>query len=517
MRRRRSPSAPADRSVTDHATLERRLANFRATLARGDTAPLDERAEPPARRAPADLARRMAEGLGGEVVREDAGTYVRVESPSLPLVVDRERLAELPGQPPPGVPLVCLDTETTGLGTAAGTYAFLVGLGRWEADRFRTVQLLLPDQPDERALLEAIARHIPRDAWLVSYNGRGFDWPLLVTRFRMARRDEPAHAGHLDLLPLVRRLFRHRLPDARLRSVEEGLLGLERHEDVEGWEIPGRYLDFLRTGHPAPLVAVAQHNAEDVRSLARLLALLEAALGDEVSRRQADPGDVAGLARMFLRHRRSEAALECLETALAAYPAGAPRVGDRGTKPPSTDAPAVDEWWSPRRGADFGGAPRRDPRRVTFPAASPWSEERLLVERAHVLRSLGRIGDAAETWANLSRGSSRLSAVAAIELAKLREHRMRDPGGAMDAVRRAWAIVERRRRLGRPELRLEEDLVRRGRRLRARLAAASTAAAQSANGTRESTGVDDQASRTWSRSGSNEQAIVRRSPASALR
>ena len=95
----------------------------------------------------------------------------------------------LPGQPPPDVPLLCLDTETTGLATAAGTLAFLVGLGWWEGDRFRQVQLLLPDHADEPALLAELAAHIPPTAWLVTYNGRGFDWPLLVARYRMARRD----------------------------------------------------------------------------------------------------------------------------------------------------------------------------------------------------------------------------------------------------------------------------------------------------------------------------------------
>ena len=107
--------------------------------------------------------------------------------------------------------------------------AFLVGLGRWQGSQFRVVQLLLPDQSDERALLAALAAEIPVDGWLVTYNGRTFDWPLLVTRFRMAGGGPPPHAGHLDLLPFVRRVFRHRMPDARLRSVESKLLGLDRH------------------------------------------------------------------------------------------------------------------------------------------------------------------------------------------------------------------------------------------------------------------------------------------------
>ena len=39
--------------------------------------------------------------------------------------------------------------------------AFLVGLGWWEGDRFRQVQLILPDQPNEPAMLAMIEAHIP--------------------------------------------------------------------------------------------------------------------------------------------------------------------------------------------------------------------------------------------------------------------------------------------------------------------------------------------------------------------
>ena len=294
------------------ATLERRLANFRAaTRAR----PLDT---PWQRAATPDLAERMAVAVDGEVVRTPLGSVVRREPPIRILPIDRERLARLPGQPPADAPLVCLDTETTGLATAAGTVAFLVGLGWWEGDGFRQVQLLLPDHAEEPALLALIAERIPPTAWLVTYNGRGFDWPLLVTRFRMARRDAPPHAGHLDLLPLVRRLFRHRMADARLRTAEAELLGLRRVGDVDGWQIPGRYLDFLRGGPADPLVEVVRHNDQDVRSLAHLVGHVERGYADAEARSAAPRGDLAGLARAFARERRFDEALECLEAAVAA-------------------------------------------------------------------------------------------------------------------------------------------------------------------------------------------------------
>jgi hypothetical protein len=451
------------------ATLERRLANFRAgTRPR----PLDT---PWQRAATPDLAERMAAALDGELVRTAAGVVVRCEAPSRPLPVDRDRLATLPGQPPSHAPLLCLDTETTGLATAAGTVAFLVGLGWWEGERFRQVQLLLPDHAEEPGLLALIAGHISPASWLVTYNGRGFDWPLLVTRYRLARQAAPEHAGHLDLLPLVRRLFRHRMPDARLRSAEAALLGIERIGDVDGWQIPGRYLDFLRGGPADPLVEVVRHNDQDVRSLAHLVAHVERRYADREARADAPAGDLAGLARAFTRDHRLDEALDCLDAAIAAPPSTRqePIVIPLPSRRPARIAEAAADWWQPAYRADFGGRPRRPEALPAFdrPAAfaAPWSEERLHLDRAHVLRRLGRIDDACDAWATLATSAGRLGVVAWIELAKLREHRCHDPVGAFEAATRGMAAAERRRRLGRPESVLEANLERRLARLRRRL------------------------------------------------
>jgi hypothetical protein len=454
--------------IDSGATLAHRLARYRAAARL--TPPGEDEASQPAEQ-PAALAERMAAAMDGEVVVTPEGTIVRCEVPARPIPVDRERLASLPGQPPPDAPLVCLDTETTGLATAAGTVAWLIGVGWWNGDTFRQVQLLLPDHAEERALLTALEATIAPNAWLVTYNGRGFDWPLLVARYRLARRAAPRHGGHLDLLPIVRRLFRHRMENARLRTAEAELLGLHRIGDVEGWEIPGRYLQFLHGGPADVLVEVVRHNDQDVRSLARLLVHLETNLGDATRRADAVSGDLAGLARAFAREHRLGEALDCLDVAVVRRDAepDTPRRVAAG----ESASPFDDPWWSPRRPADFGGRQRPSPvlggtpRTAAFDA--PWTLERIAMDRAHLLRRLGRWAEAAEAWEAIASGTGRNAIIATIELAKLREHRLADRAAAMAAVLRGFSLIERRRRIGRPEPALEADLIRRHDRLRRRI------------------------------------------------
>lgn len=517
------------------ATLERRLANYRAAIRSGSSAPPadpGERSDAGVARGSIELGRRLADALDGELVLDPGGPVVRVEPATMVLALDRERLHGLPGQPPPDAPLVCIDTETTGLATAAGTVAFLVGLGWWEDDRFRQVQLLLPDHPAEAGLLARLAAHIPPNAWLVSYNGKGFDWPLLVARYRMARLPAPPHAGHLDLLPFVRRVFRHRMPDARLRTVETELLGTVRHGDVDGWQIPGLYLDFLRGGEAWPLIDVVRHNREDVRSLARLLGHIDLGYADPVARRRAPLGDLAGLARAFGRDGRHETALECLDAALE-RPA-LPPTSVRAVRETRAALRAVDEpgeadarpWWDPARPADIGGRTRRPgwDRIVTGRLESPWTVERVTIERGRLLRRLGRHDEAVATWLDLAAVPGAIAVQAWVEVAKLREHRLADLAGALDATTRAISLAERRRRLGMGDPIVERALDVRLARLRRRIATASppsrrqpAATPPGTSGTRASGSMPAQAARTQSRSGSNEQAIVRRSPARALR
>jgi hypothetical protein len=373
---------------------------------------------------PAGLARRLARALDGDPIETALGWYVRRELRPVYLPLDRRRLGDLPGMPDPDAPLLCLDTETTGLGSAAGTVAFLLGVGWWEGDRLRLLQLALPDHSEEPGLLAALADAVPPGACLVTYNGRSFDWPLLETRYRMGRGVPPALGGHLDLLLVVRRLFRHRLPDARLQTVERHLLRRHRPPDIPAWEIPAIFSSFLRGGPAGPIRVVARHNAEDVVTLGRILAHLERGYGEGEVRRWAPPGDLVRLARLYRHEARFEQALGCLELAAQA----------------STSA---------------------DPQLALA-----------IIERARLLRKLGRLAEAGVAWSRLVTLPGPIAAVGWIELAKEREHRERDLSGAWAATDRALLALYASRDHGSAALRrsLEADVASRRARLARRLA-----------------------------------------------
>jgi hypothetical protein len=95
-----------------------------------------------------------------------------------------------------------------------------------------------------------------------------------------------------------------------------------------------------------------------------------------------------------------------------------PPAPGRGWPRPGRARRADDEpWWSPRRAADFGGRPRpRSPLPVGQPVApvdQPWTSERIAVDRAHVLRRLGRYGTRLTAWQSLTYGRGRTPVVAA--------------------------------------------------------------------------------------------------------
>ncbi|MFY2763494.1 ribonuclease H-like domain-containing protein [Arenimonas sp. MALMAid1274] len=167
--------------------------------------------------------------------------------------------------------LVFFDTETTGLAGGTGTRAFMIGAADWHAGGLRLRQLTMATMAAETAMLGLFASWLSPQSVLVSYNGKCYDAPLLNTRYRLARLASPLPGlVHLDLLHPSRRRWKGRWENCRLGTLERQVLGIVREDDLPGAEAPRAWLDYLRGGCARNLRRVAEHNAQDLRSLAAL-------------------------------------------------------------------------------------------------------------------------------------------------------------------------------------------------------------------------------------------------------
>lgn len=194
-----------------------------------------------------------------------------------------------------------LDTETTGLSGGTGTYAFLIGVARFEGAQFHLAQFFMRDPVEETAQLAALEAFLAPSSALVTFNGKAFDMPLLRTRFLAHGLNDPfKDFSHVDLLHLSRRLWRDRLPSRTLGNLEVQILGTTRSgEDIPGWMIPQMYFDYLRSGDATPMKNVFYHNAMDVISLAALLHHTSALLADPLHEQIDHAEDIFALGKLF--------------------------------------------------------------------------------------------------------------------------------------------------------------------------------------------------------------------------
>ncbi len=200
------------------------------------------------------------------------------------------------GQALPAEQLVFLDTETTGLAGGTGTVAFLLGVGRIDGDELRLRQFFLTGFRGEAALLQEAAAWTAGRPYLVTFNGKSFDVPLLATRYRLARLPDPfAALHHVDLFHPTRRAFSSQWPDCRLQTAEKRLLGFQRVHDLPAHLVPETWFAFVRRGTTHRLPDVLAHNRWDLVSLVALLPALTEAFSTPAER----GADVVAIARYW--------------------------------------------------------------------------------------------------------------------------------------------------------------------------------------------------------------------------
>jgi uncharacterized protein YprB with RNaseH-like and TPR domain len=184
---------------------------------------------------------------------------------------------------------VALDLETCGL---AGSALFLIGLLR-QVGGIPTVQLLLArNYAEEAAVLDSFWRIVVDHDVLLTFNGKSFDWPMVIERsirhrlqfdppvgwaqptgFRAANHAvlggaHPANTKvHIDVLHHARQRWRRQLPNCRLLTLEQHVCRRTRSADIPGHAIPGVYAAYVRTGFEREMDTVLYHNALDLVTL----------------------------------------------------------------------------------------------------------------------------------------------------------------------------------------------------------------------------------------------------------
>ncbi len=260
----------------------------------------------PARKRPVSVEQKVP----GRVTENEAGEFYLVEE-QFPAGHQHGRVAvgDLLQHPPELASLLArdaaigelrydqaafVDIETIGLSGGAGTVAFMVGVGFYEGDMFRIQQFFMRDFPEEPAMLVGLGRLLDRFEWVVSFNGKAFDMPMVTTRFLMNRMPPRLSAApHLDLLFPARRLWKRRLMSCRLGALEKEILSFYRdQEDIPGYLVPQVYFDYLRTGDAGEIARVFYHNLYDVVSLAALASTMCRLLNGPHSPPPSHPEDV---------------------------------------------------------------------------------------------------------------------------------------------------------------------------------------------------------------------------------
>jgi uncharacterized protein len=210
-----------------------------------------------------------------------------------------------------------IDTETTGLMGGTGTIAFLIGVGYFIDDTFRLDQCFMRDYDDEEGMLNYLDTLFKKADTIVSFNGKSFDIPLMRTRFitnRIPYRLEDK--THFDLVHASRRFWKQRLRDCSLGNIEKEIMGIQRHGDVLGHEIPQIWLDYLHSRDARKLKAVFYHHQMDILSLATLTGHLSQCIDIKDGQGFQHNEDKISLLRIHYKQKKYDQVLQLAETLL---------------------------------------------------------------------------------------------------------------------------------------------------------------------------------------------------------
>jgi hypothetical protein len=163
-----------------------------------------------------------------------------------------------------------IDIETLGLSERP---IILMGIAKPSEKSICTSQFLLRDIPDEPSAIWALISKLESSSSLITFNGKSFDIPYIKQRLAYYGMDASFKNPHFDLLHFTRRALGKKLTDCRLETVEK-YLNIERGINIPGAMVPRFYETYLKTRNVGPLVAVVEHNKQDLITLGNLFSRL---------------------------------------------------------------------------------------------------------------------------------------------------------------------------------------------------------------------------------------------------
>jgi len=168
-----------------------------------------------------------------------------------------------------------LDIESTSLSADMGMLVCSVIRTRGKDSLF------FVDSPrNERRVLDRLCAEIRKCDTLVTFNGRSFDLPFIISRRLVlgARDLSVAPACHVDLFDHCRQMLRF---DKLSLDHIARVLGIEVNAALTGREIPHLYLTYLTSRGREARQQIIDHCVSDVCTLEKLYLRLEPLLARE--------------------------------------------------------------------------------------------------------------------------------------------------------------------------------------------------------------------------------------------
>lgn len=310
-----------------------------------------------------------------------------------------------------------IDTETTGLAGGTGTYAFIMGAGFWQDDKFIVRQYIMRDFNEEPAQLMALAEDFTGN--VITYNGKCFDIPLLTNRYRLHRFDSPFEkADHLDMLFPARRIWKRSLSGFKLTQIEENILGYARTDDIPSHLIPSIFFDYLQSRNEELLYPILHHNRDDILSLYILACTASDKITECCEVGSNDDSLLLSLADICFNLKRYEFAISLTDKIKSGF-------------------------------------------------ASKEIVKQASLLKAFALKKTGKWSEAIQAFSGVNEVAPEYNSL--IEMAKLYEHKLKDPKQALEIVQQAELLLEYLHYLNVDTTGIEKELIHRKNRLRSKV------------------------------------------------